>query len=598
MRNISQVAFLLFVSASVARAAIFRSPSELPKGVEYDYVIVGGGVAGSVLANRLTEDANATVLVLEAGGTYDDQLIPHIPFFTTRMPRMYKWNFTSVPQAGINGDSINYGRGFILGGSSAVNGMYYTRGSSEDFERLAAVTEDEGWNWDNIVPYFLKSEKFTPPADGHNTTGDFIPSAHNMGGSGRVAVSLPGFEQSLDNLVIQASQQLGGIFQFNEDQNSGNNLGIGWNTATIDISNRSSAAAAYLTPEDVARDNLHILVNARASRVLSVDGTTDIRSVEYAQDLDGPFFTVNATREVLITSGVFGTPAILLNSGIGSAAYLQGLGIQLVLDLPSVGKNFTDQPSISTAWLVNSTTTWDTFNRNQTNIDEALDQWANERSGPLVDTLGNQLGFFRVNDSVLEQFGPDPASGPNSPHLELLAANGLFSPNPPAEGNFMSISINLVSAESRGSFLLNDTDRSPFASPIIDPQYLSTKFDKVALREGIKTAFQFLTAPVFQDYVLGFSGDLLNGTLPITDDLIDQYVAENTATSNHPIGTCSMSPKGAQWGVVDPDFRVKGARGLRIVDASTFPYNPSAHPMSVMYAMAERAADLIKADSS
>ncbi|KAF5334011.1 hypothetical protein D9758_018633 [Tetrapyrgos nigripes] len=560
MRNISQVAFLLFVSASVARAAIFRSPSELPKGVEYDYVIVGGGVAGSVLANRLTEDANATVLVLEAG-----DLIPHIPFFTTRMPHLRSPSWDKRRQHQLR-------TWFILGGSSAVNGMYYTRGSSEDFERLAAVTEDEGWNWDNIVPYFLKSEKFTPPADGHNTTGDFIPSAHNMGGSGRVAVSLPGFEQSLDNLVIQASQQLGGIFQFNEDQNSGKQLGIGWNTATIDISNRSSAAAAYLTPEDVARDNLHILVNARASRVLSVDGTTDIRSVEYAQDLDGPFFTVNATREVLITSGVFWHPCYTLEQ----RHWLCGIPTR-IRNSASVGSSKC---------------------RNQTNIDEALDQWANERSGPLVDTLGNQLGFFRVNDSVLEQFGPDPASGPNSPHLELLAANGLFSPNPPAEGNFMSISINLVSAESRGSFLLNDTDRSPFASPIIDPQYLSTKFDKVALREGIKTAFQFLTAPVFQDYVLGFSGDLLNGTLPITDDLIDQYVAENTATSNHPIGTCSMSPKGAQWGVVDPDFRVKGARGLRIVDASTFPYNPSAHPMSVMYAMAERAADLIKADSS
>ncbi|RDB21189.1 Pyranose dehydrogenase [Hypsizygus marmoreus] len=582
------LALFQFAQVHPAVAAVYGRLADLPSRT-FDFVIVGAGAAGNVLANRLTEHANFNVLVLEAGGSNQDEVLTMVPFFCTRLSNtIYDWNYTTTPQPGLMGRSIAFPRGHVLGGSTSINGMFYSRGSFEDYDRYAKIAEDAAWSWKSIQRYNRRNEMFFPPADHHDTTGQYDPSFHSARGIN--SVSLPGYPQSINHRIIQTTQDLS-EFSFNRDMNSGNSLGLGWLQATIKGGRRSSSATSYLGPKFISRPNLHVLMNARVTRVLAMHHDRAFQTVEFLQGQQEQTQLVHAQKEVILSAGTIGTPHILLNSGIGDRSELSTLGIPSTHHLPDVGKNLTDHPRLASNWFVRGNErTFDNINQNVTLATELLDQWEETQTGPLVDTFASHLFFARLppNFSRLEHTN-DPAAGPNSPHYELGFSNG-FVGLIPSTGTFIGITTRVVSPTSRGSVKLKSNN--PLDFPLIDPGLLATEFDISTMREAVKSAWRFLRAPAWKGYVLEPYGALANAT---TDALLDDYIRSLTGTSAHCVGTAGMSARSAAHGVVDPDFKVKGLDGLRIVDASVLPFVPSAHTQAPVYIFAERAADVIKA---
>ncbi|KAF7341984.1 Aryl-alcohol oxidase-like protein [Mycena venus] len=584
---------LSLVLAKPALAAIYNSFAQLPQHT-FDFVIVGGGAGGNVIANRLTENLNFNVLLLEAGPSPEGRLNYTVPFFSIylRGPGPFDWNYT-VTSAGLNNRVLTYPRGRILGGCTCINGLGYVRGSEDDYNRYARVTGDPGWGWDELQSYIRKNERWLPPRDHHNQTGQFDPKFHGFHGIN--AVSLQGFPSPLDfeNRIAATAQELGDEFPFNEDQNSGSPLGIGWAQSNIKNGIRSSSYTSYLGPEFIARPNMHVLLNAQATRVIQTStNPVAFHSVEFASGPDEPRQRVTASKEMIIAGGALETPKLLMNSGIGDAEYLTSMGIHPRVNSPQVGTNLSVHIAVNLIYNVNSTETFDELIRNTTLRDELVGFW-NETGGggPLGITYPSHFVFTRLpDDSPIFQNNTDPAAGPRSTHLQTTTQNGDISPT--AAGNFMSLPATLLTPTSRGSVRLTSSD--PFARPLIDVASLTTDFDIFGLREAVKMTHRFLNATAWQGYILGPAA-MTNLSIGASDAEIETYLRANAAPNGHIVGTASMSPKGAQYGVVDPDLTVKGVKGLRVVDASVLPFLPTGFTMTTTYLIAERASDMIKA---
>ncbi|KAI0720530.1 alcohol oxidase [Cerioporus squamosus] len=579
------------LGTSQTLGAVFEGPAEVLNR-NYDFIVVGAGAGGGVMASRLSEDPSTRVLLIEAGGSDFLNLNISVPGFAPMLPgSQFDWNFTTVPQAGLNDRIINYPRGFVLGGSTSINQMAFNRGTKDDYDRWARVTGDDVWSWKKLYPFVKGLDTMTPPVDHHNTTGEFDPSVHDHG---LLPVSLPGFPIPTDGRIIATTTELPEQFPFNLDYNSGDTVGVGWSQSTIQNGHRVSSATSYLAAA-FNRSNLDIVVNTHVTKILPVGSNGDkpvMRGVQFAQSADGPSYTLQAAKEVILCAGSVKTSHILLLSGIGDAAHLSSVGIDPIVDLPAVGQNLQDHPYLRVSWLVNSTDTLDNIQRNATLAAAVLAKWRANGTGPLGLGGGNQRGFLRINDSdaFFASLGTsDPSAGPTSAHYELITRNGFGSTRQalPAEGHFFSFTIAVISPSARGNISL--ASPNPFAAPLINPNLLGTPTDLAIMRAAIRSARAFVSAPAWSGYILSEFGPSADAQ---TDDELDAFSGDNADTIDHPVGTVAMG-EGIE-GALDPDLRVKGTVGLRVVDASAFPFIISGHTQGPTYILAERAAALIR----
>ncbi|KAJ2920821.1 hypothetical protein H1R20_g16273, partial [Candolleomyces eurysporus] len=400
-------------------------------------------------------------------------------------------------------------------------------------------------------------------------------------------VSVSGTPQAIDSKVLEASKQLGGDYAYNLDFNSGDSLGIGWVQLTVGRGERSSSATAYLGPKYINRSNLHVLVGHQAVRVLNTTsrgGVPSLRTVRFVKKTEPNVHEVTAKKELILSAGVIGTAQLLLLSGIGDPTEVRSKGIESLVNLPSVGKNVTDQPFLALQWGlgINGTVT-----PSEALQQQWLAQWNQTRTGPLSSIGHNHLGWVRIPDEspVWSQY-EDPASGRNTPHIEFAFNGGAFYPNPGATLTTVLIGLQPV---SRGTLALNSAD--PFEHPLLDLAFLDSDLDLYTMKYAISSLRRFLKAPAWDEYKLSPVSPL-----PDDDDEegLTEYLRNFGDSAAHAVGSAAMSAKNASYGVVDPDLKLKKATGLRIVDASIMPYVTAGHTQAPVYAIAERAADLIK----
>jgi choline dehydrogenase-like flavoprotein len=450
--------------------------------------------------------------------------------------------------------------------------MAYNRASNDTYDRWAKITGDDAWSWKELEPYYRRNSHLVAPGDGRNYAQDVIASAH---GDGPVGISVSADPYPLDYQVINASKDLGGRFSYNRDLNAGDFVGISWSQAAISSKGeRNSAATAYLDPlfEAAAESRgLDILLHTQVTRLVQSgeeSGLPVFRTVEMATSSNATF-CVTARKEIILSAGVVGTPQILLQSGIGPADEMSALNIPVVVDLPSVGKNLTDHPLYPMYFTVKQNTSTDPIMQNPTIMQQALKQWNATHDGPLANTASNTYAFMRLpgNNTVLSE-GRDPAAGPLSSNTELLFGQG-FAPvtniPTPRTGNYITILTVVTSPTSRGTITLNSSN--PLAHPVINPNYLTTEFDQRAIVQAMKDVFKFVANDAFTGYIGALYGPLANAT---TDAQLLANVKAHGVTIWHGAGTAKMSARGAHWGVVDPDLKVKGTLGLRVADTSVF----------------------------
>ncbi|KAJ7743047.1 aryl-alcohol-oxidase from pleurotus Eryingii [Mycena maculata] len=589
----SPVLFALIISlVHISLGSIFTAPEQVSTSKKYDFIIVGAGTAGSVIAARVSEDPSVNVLVIEAGvadNGADSELI-YIPLLAGEgVGTIFDWNYTTTAQSGFNGRALDFPRGFVMGGSSAINGMIYSRGSSDEYDRLAKMSGDSGWSWDSLEEYRLMNEKHSPPWNNRSNVGEYDPRVH---GYGPLLTGLTPTVFETDKRVIANTAAYPEQYPFTLDLNSGNGLGFGWLETSVGNGSRSTSASTYLHPALNSRSNLDILLHTQATRLVSTSGKATFRKVQVAQSATTTEYSFTATKEVILCAGSVGTPQLLMLSGIGPTAQLKNVGITPVLNLPDVGNNLQDQSILALQWEVNGTTL-SSLLRNATAVDASLEQWSINKTGPAAgNMIVNTIGFLRLPSNSTLLAAGDPAAGPNSAHIQLSFLE-TFYPNPgqvsPSTGSWMSATVVVQSPTSRG--FLNLTSSSAFVHPTINPAYYTTAFDIGAAIEGVKMLRDFLATPVWDGYIIAPYSAV---AVLETDAEIETYIRSFANTLDHPTSTAKISKTTDNFGVVGPELLVKGATGLRIVDASILPAAVAGFPQAEVYIIAERAAGLIK----
>ncbi len=538
----------------------------------FDFIIVGGGSAGSVLAGRLSEDPAVRVALVEAGPA-DRSVLIHCPAGLAVMAKyeLNGWGYSTVPQPGLNGRRGYQPRGKVLGGSSSINAMIYARGHAQDYDAWAAEG-NPGWSFADVLPYFKRAE--------HNERG--ADDLHGQGGPLNV-MDLRSPNPFLPSFV-QAGQQAG--HRINPDFNGPEQEGVGPYQVTHKNGERFSAAKAYLTPH-LGRPNLEVITNALTTRVLTevVDGRPVATGVEYRPDSGrGPLqvLRLQPGGEVVLSAGAFGSPQLLMLSGIGPASHLAEHGIGVVRDLPGVGQNLHDHPDV--VMVVNAPREKALFGispRGVLNMIKGLLEWRRSRSGPLTTNFAEAGGFIK---SAPTEAIPDL-------QLHFVVGKLVDHGRKTVLGHGYSCHVCLLRPRSRGTLRLASAD--PQVMPLIDPAFLQDADDVARLVRGFKVMRTLLQQPA-----LARHGGVESAASrkAVSDAQIEQFVRNHADTIYHPVGTCRMGSEAASGAVVDARLRVYGVDGLRVVDASVMPSVVGGNTNAPVIMMAEKAVDMIRTD--
>jgi choline dehydrogenase len=533
---------------------------------QYDYIIVGAGTAGCLLANRLTRKKDTTVLLIEAGGK-DDYLWIHIPvgyLHCIGNPRT-DWLYKTEPDAGIAGRSLIYPRGKILGGSSSINGMIYMRGQSGDYERWAELAGDPSWAWDKVLPLFMKTE------DHHGGASDL----HGSGGEWRVE------KQRLSWKILDAFRDAAdqvGIHKV-EDFNGGDNAGCSYFEVNQKRGIRWNTAKAFLRPI-AARDNLTIMTGCHVERLVieQTEQGAVCRGVEFTGG--GRSFRADATRETLLAAGAIGSPHILQLSGVGAAAALHQHGITPLVDAPGVGENLQDHLQLRMIFKINGAKTLNTSAANWFGKMKIGLEYTMFQSGPM-SMAPSQLGAFAKSD-------PGQASANLQYHVQPLSLEKFGDPLHSFSA-FTASACNLRPT-SRGHVRIAGKDS--YAAPKITPNYLSTAEDRKTAAAALTLTRKIVAAPALSKYA---PEEYKPGAHYRTEDELAEAAGLIGTTIFHPVGTCKMGRAGDRMAVVDSELRVIGVAGLRVIDASVMPNITSGNTNSPTLMIAEKAAEMIAA---
>ncbi|MDE0698138.1 MAG: GMC family oxidoreductase N-terminal domain-containing protein [Boseongicola sp.] len=525
----------------------------------FDYVIVGGGSAGCVLASRLSEDPDVRVLLLEAGGRDRHPLI-HMPVgFAKMTDGPHTWGFATAPQKHANNREIAYAQARVIGGGSSINAEVFTRGNPVDYDRWAEQEGCDGWAFKDIRRYFLRSE------------GNAILSGDWHGTDGPLAVSNIPDPQSMTRAFVQSCQELG--IPYNPDFNGQVQAGCGVYQTTTRNGRRCSAAVGYLSPV-LDRPNLTVETGCLVERI-KFEGT---RAVGVAYSSGRARRTVRAEIEVLVTSGAVGTPKIMMLSGVGPAAHLREHGIDVVHDLPGVGENLNDHFGIDIVAELNGHYSLDKYNKPHWALWAGM-EYVLFRSGPITSNVVEGGAFW---------FAGDNRSVPDL-QFHFLAGAGAEAgvPSVPKGSSGITLNSYTVRPKSRGTVRLRSAD--PSSSPVVDPNFLAEPDDLRTSVEGVKISREIFSQPSLQRHIraIRYPDDGVK-----TQADYEAYARQYGRTSYHPTCTCKMGSD--EMSVVDPQCRVRGLDGIRICDSSIMPSLVGSNTNAPTIMIAEKASDMIR----